>query len=253
MIKRLDIKDTFRNKRFILFTLIFPLAWYIMIVNVSRSAGILNEQNAYLWVTIASIIGIAGNSIVTFSKKISDTHQFYRLQAQTSHYSMRRWLMDQVVVQMVLNLSICLVILLSGLVMHAITPAVNWLILVALLVVMGLYLSVIGFLIGIFVDGKTIAALSMPLSMGFGVLMIRWDSMTSSTSTIINMLSGVQKFFPGYYLFDIVQKMIQNKQLGLSLSKYLLSCLLIFLPLIGISGWQFWKNRVKQIDEDIKL
>ena len=84
MITWIEIKDTFRNKRFILFTVVFPLAWYLMMLSVFNGMT-HNPVNRYLWFTIAAIIGISGNSVVTFSKKICDTYQFYKLQSQTSH------------------------------------------------------------------------------------------------------------------------------------------------------------------------
>lgn len=68
MITWIEIKDTFRNKRFILFTVVFPLAWYLMMLSVFNGAA-HHSVNRYLWFTIAAIIGISGNSVVTFSKK----------------------------------------------------------------------------------------------------------------------------------------------------------------------------------------
>lgn len=238
MIKWIAIKETFRNKRFVFFTLIFPLGWYAMMINLAHSAGFFNNQLAYLWVTVACIIGIAGNSVVTFSKKVSDTQQFYRLQAQTSHYTLRRWLLDQSIVQTVLNLSICCVIVVAGLVMRSITLDVNLLVLVSLLLVMGSYLSVIGFLIGIVIDGKTISALSMPLSMGFGILMIRWDTYISGTGTLITVINTIQKGFPGYYLFEIVRKMMQHQHWQVAFFQYTSSVICVVVPLLIILGWQ---------------
>ncbi|MGR8773415.1 multidrug ABC transporter permease [Leuconostoc citreum] len=245
MIKWLDIKETFRNRRFILFTLIFPLGWYIMIINISRAAKFFDVSNGALWFVVACVIGIAGNSIVTFSKKISETQQFYRLQSKTSHYAMKHWLLDQVVVQSVLNLSICAVNVLVGSLLKAITVNLSLLVLIILILGLGLYLSVIGFLIGILVDGDTISALSMPLSMGFGVLMIRWDTFMSGNGPLIESINFFQQFFPRYYLFDIVQKMMNHQRWEVSLAKYLLSLLLIIVVIALLFSWQ--QRKIKHL------
>lgn len=99
---------------------------------------------------------------------------------------------------------------------------------------MGLYLNAIGFLIGIYMDQKTIAALSMPLSMGFGVLMIRWDTVTAANGILIKIISVMQQFFPGYYIFDYIKKIEQSQSVNQSLFKFLLSVLLIAIPFIVI-------------------
>lgn len=233
MITWIEIKDTFRNKRFILFTVVFPLAWYLMMLSVFNGMT-HNPVNRYLWFIIAAIIGISGNSVVTFSKKICDTYQFYKLQSQTSHYSIKRWITDQFIVQVVLNACIVFVILFAGVLFKSLPINLSLGMLVILLLIMGLYLNAIGFLIGIYMDQKTIAALSMPLSMGFGVLMIRWDTVTAANGILIKIISIVQQFFPGYYIFDYIKKIGQSQSVNQSLFKFLLSVLLIAIPFIVI-------------------
>lgn len=233
MITWIEIKDTFRNKRFILFTVVFPLAWYLMMLSVFNGTA-HHSVNRYLWFTIAAIIGISGNSVVTFSKKICDTYQFYKLQSQTSHYSIKRWITDQFIVQVILNACIVFVILFAGVLFKSLSINLSLVMLVILLLIMGLYLNAIGFLIGIYMDQKTIAALSMPLSMGFGVLMIRWDTVTAANGILIKIISVMQQFFPGYYIFDYIKKIEQSQSVNQSLFKFLLSVLLIAIPFIVI-------------------
>ncbi len=140
MITWIEIKDTFRNKRFILFTVVFPLAWYLMMLSVFNGAA-HHSVNRYLWFTIAAIIGISGNSVVTFSKKICDTYQFYKLQSQTSHYSIKRWITDQFIVQVILNACIVFVILAAGVLFKSLSINLSLVMLVILLLIMGLYLN----------------------------------------------------------------------------------------------------------------
>lgn len=249
MITWIEIKDTFRNKRFILFTVVFPLAWYLMMLNIFNGAT-HNPINSYLWFTVAAIIGISGNSVVTFSKKICDTYHFYKLQSQTSHYSIKRWITDQFIVQVILNACIVFVILVAGTLFGALPINLSLVMLVILLLIMGIYLNGIGFLIGTYMDQKTIAALSMPLSMGFGILMIRWDTVTSANGVLIKIVSIMQQFFPGYYIFDYIKKIGQSQSVNQSLFKFLLSFLLIIIPFVVI---YFKKNKMVSRYKDIEV
>lgn len=228
----LDIKETCRNKRFLLFTLIFPLAWYVMMISMAKASGFFTTANAYLWLSAACAIGIAGNAVVTFSKKISHTRKFYQLQNLTSEYSMRHWLIDQMSVQVILNFVICFVIVMAGLLMQSLVFNLNLVLMLGLFSLMGIYLSAIGFLLGIFLDSRTLDALGMPLSMGFGMLMIRLDTWLSGT--VVEIITVIQKFFPGYYLFDIVQKMILNQNFNNALLRFGLSSLMIVIPFVII-------------------
>lgn len=245
MITWIDIVDTYRNKRFIMFTIIFPLFWYIMMVNVRDVSVTFDLKQSYLWLVIACIIGISGNSVVTFAKKISGTYRFYQLQAKTSHYSLSRWLISQLLVQLILNLSICLTVLLSGIIMHTIALNGKTLFIVLLLLLMGVYLSIIGFLIGVLVDGKTIAALSMPLSMIFGVLMIRWNTILPIQGILMTSVSVIQKIFPGYYLFDIINKLVKHESVLVAMVQFFSSCLLILVPIVLLMVLK--RNKIKQV------
>ena len=136
--------------------------------------------------------------------------------------------------QVILNACIVFVILVAGALFGSLPINLSLGMLVILLLIMGLYLNAIGFLIGIYMDQKTIAALSMPLSMGFGVLMIRWDTVTAADGILIKIISIVQQFFPGYYIFDYIKKIGQSQSVNQSLFKFLLSVLLIAIPFIVI-------------------
>lgn len=187
-----------------------------MMVNVRHVSVIFDLKQSYLWLVMACIIGISGNSVVTFAKKISGTYRFYQLQAKTSHYSLSRWLISQLLVQLILNLSICLMVLLSGIIMHTIV-----------------------------INGKTIAALSMPLSMIFGVLMIRWNTILPIQGILMTSVSVIQKIFPGYYLFDIINKLVKHESVLVAMVQFFSSCLLILVPIALLMVLK--RNKIKQI------
>lgn len=60
---------------------------------------------------IAVFIGIIGNSLATFSKRISSNIDFYSFESRFTKYSVKKYLLDQTIVQIVLNSLIFIVVL----------------------------------------------------------------------------------------------------------------------------------------------
>lgn len=229
----IQLKESFRNKRFIFFTLIVPLLWFFMMINISKSSGFYTKNLSYIWLYTSCTIGVIGNSIVTFSKTISNTNYFFQLQIKTTPYKMRNWLLDQIIIQSILNVAICLVVLISALLINATTFSLRNFFVLFLLILLGIYLCVFGFLIGVFIDGKTIAALSMPLVMLIGLLMVPINTWVSGK--FVDVLTAIQKFFPGYYLFEIIQKIDKSISFTSDFWKFMLSLVLLVVPIVFIT------------------
>lgn len=112
MITLIQLKQVARNRRFLFFTILFPALWYLMmakLLNFPRASA--NYQLVLL--VLAILIGILGNSIVTFSKRISSNRHFYFLQARTSQYSIWNYMGTQLSVQLILNLTITVILIIS--------------------------------------------------------------------------------------------------------------------------------------------
>lgn len=229
----IQLKESFRNKRFIFFTLIVPLLWFFMMINISKSSGFYTKDLSYIWLYTSCTIGVIGNSIVTFSKTISNTNYFFQLQIKTTPYKMRNWLLDQIIIQSILNVAICLVVLISALLINTTTFSLRNFFVLFLLILLGIYLCVFGFLIGVFFDGKTIAALSMPLVMLIGLLMVPINTWVSGK--FVDVLTAIQKFFPGYYLFEIIQKIDKSISFTSDFWKFMLSLVLLVVPIVFIT------------------
>ena len=60
---------------------------------------------------IAVFIGIIGNSMATFSKRFTSNNRFFLIESKFTKYSVKRYLLDQTIVQVVLNTLIFLVVL----------------------------------------------------------------------------------------------------------------------------------------------
>ena len=73
MISLIQFKQVLRNKRFILFTLFIPVTWYMILNNLQ------GDMMPNILLSIAVFIGVIGNSLATFSKRISSEIEFYKL------------------------------------------------------------------------------------------------------------------------------------------------------------------------------
>ncbi|MDN4461857.1 hypothetical protein [Fructilactobacillus sanfranciscensis] len=146
----LMIKNTFRNKRFIFFTILTPVFWYIALVMMGKTSGFYKTKYAYIWFTVSCLIGIAGNSLVLFAKSINSMKNFYELQIATSKYTILKWLYDEIIVQLVLNTIICLVILIVTFLIGHVEFSLKFVLLIIILNILGCYLSLFGFTLGQF-------------------------------------------------------------------------------------------------------
>lgn len=71
--KKIQLKQVLRNKRFVLFTIILPIGWYIFFYQLQKGIS------PSILLGIAVFIGVIGNSLATFSKRIASDIGFYSL------------------------------------------------------------------------------------------------------------------------------------------------------------------------------
>ena len=94
--RKIQLKQVLRNKRFVLFTIILPIGWYIFFYQLQKGVS------PSILLGIAVFIGVIGNSLATFSKRIaSDIGLFF--ESHFTSYSVKNYLWDQSIVQLILN------------------------------------------------------------------------------------------------------------------------------------------------------
>ncbi len=118
MITEIQLKQVLRNRRFLIFTIIFPTSWYWMMIKITN----MPQKSPFqlILLILALLIGILGNSIVTFSKRIASNRRFYFLQARISHYSIWKYLISQLITQLILNMIITIILVLLACLFHTI-------------------------------------------------------------------------------------------------------------------------------------
>ncbi|WP_019777470.1 hypothetical protein [Streptococcus sobrinus] len=202
MPKFIQLKQVIRNKRFLLFTIFIPIVWYAFLHNVqSISSNII--------LGIAVFIGIIGNSLATFSKRISSNIDFYAFESRFTHYSIKNYLFDQTFIQIVLNTLIFFAILFSAVAFLKFPIASIVFVQFLLLMLMGIYFSIIGFVMGVRLDTKIIDTVSFPIIIVASLTIIPFKNLGAS-GNFVDILSKIQMIFPGYYYSSIINALMKD-------------------------------------------
>ena len=208
MIMKIQLRQVLRNKRFLIFTIFVPVIWYIFIYNVQK--GIVPN----IMFGIAVFIGIIGNSMATFSKRISSNIEFFSFESKFTKYSFKRYLLDQTIVQVVLNTLIFLVVLAVAVALFKFQITGELAIQFFLLTIMGIYFSMIGFVVGVRLEPKIIDTVSFQLIILAAMTVIPFASFGAEGS-FMTIISKIQMIFPGYYYSEIINSISASKAIEL--------------------------------------
>ncbi|NVY96125.1 ABC transporter [Lactobacillus sp. DCY120] len=220
MTKLIQIKQVLRNKRFLMFTMFIPVTWYFLLYNLQH------DLPPVMMLGVAVFIGIIGNSLATFSKRISSNSQFYFFQARISRYTIKNYFFDQGFVQLILNFLIFMVVLLAAVIFFHLKLEFHLFEQFGLLMVMGLYFSAIGFVMGVRLDSKIIDTVSFPIIIIAAMTIIPFDQIGSGD--FIHLISKIQMIFPGYYYNNLMQAIIDGKAVNYQ-------DVLLFIATIGLN------------------
>lgn len=154
-----QIKNSLQNKRFVIFTILFPVVFYIFFI---KQLNYANTEDSGMIALFSAMFGIAGSGLNTFSQKVSKDKGYFRIMDRVSPYSYMRYMFDSVVAQTILNIMILFFITLAGVLLGNLKVTVSYLYIASLLLYFGFYYIVIGFLLGtIFTGTKTEQAVAV--------------------------------------------------------------------------------------------
>ena len=240
MIKLIQLKQVLRNRRFFLFTILIPCFWYLFIINLTHTNQQVSPTLKYIWFLVACLMGLTGNSIVTFSKRISNGRRFYLLKANLSHYSIWHFMTDQLITQLILNSMIMLIIVVVGLILGTLSLNTTLLITLALLNIFGIYYSVIGFVLGLTMESAALDASGAPLMIVGALFIVPFN--TFINNSFEHFITAVQKLFPGYYLYSIGTQLLGHNSINTDLTKFFISFCVTVLPFVGILWFKLIKK-----------
>ena len=230
--KMIQLKQVLRNKRFLLFTIFVPVIWYVFISNVQK--GVLPN-------IVFGIAVFIGNSLATFSKRIATNIEFYSFESRFTRYAVKDYLLDQMLVQLALNTLIFMAVLAFAVSFFNLHVTTSLVVQFLLLTVMGIYFSIIGFVLGVRVDAKTLDTISFPAIILAAMTIIPFASL-GADGGFIGAVSKIQMIFPGYYYSDIVTAISSGRPVD---SKDVLLFLIVFI--LNIIPLYLIVPRVKEI------
>ena len=141
---------------------------------------------------------------------------FFIFQSKVSNYSMKKYFFNQTLVQLCLNMGIFFVVAFFAILFFNLTLSWNLLVQFILLMIMGIYFSCIGFLIGSRVSPKIIDTVSFPIIIIASLTIVPFSQFANS-NLFLKIVSTVQKIFPGYYynegVSDLINKSTFNSQI----------------------------------------
>ena len=225
--KKIQLKQVLRNKRFVLFTIILPIGWYIFFYQLQKGIS------PSILLGIAVFIGVIGNSLATFSKRIASDIGFYSFESRFTSYSVKNYLWDQSIVQLILNSLIFLAVLVVAVLGFHFPVTTSLLVQFFLLSLMGIYFSVIGFVLGVRVDAKTIDTIGFPVIILAAMTIIPFDTLGTSGG-FMDLVGKLQRAFPGYYYTKLIQDLTEKQtidvtQLALFVAVFGLNLLFFYL------------------------
>lgn len=225
MISLIQFKQVLRNKRFILFTLFIPVTWYMILNNLQ------DDVMPNIFLSIAIFIGVIGNSLATFSKRISSEIEFYKLESSFSNYNIVNYLLSQSLVQVLLNSLIFVVVTVVAIILFGLPLSNLLLYQFILLMLMGIYFSFIGFVIGVRVDSKVIDTISFPIIVLASITIIPFSQLAID-SDFVKTVSTIQKIFPGYYYSQMINSLTTSREIQfMDLLLFLSTIFINLLPL----------------------
>ncbi|WP_220752042.1 hypothetical protein [Apilactobacillus xinyiensis] len=241
MIKLIQLKQVMRNKRFLMFTIFVPCFWFLFMIMMSKNHNFGQNALYYVWYVVAVLMGIMGNSVVTFGMRISTSKRYYLLQSKISNYSVWKYLIDSLFSQLILNLLIVTLISFLGILLNVLAFNYHFLIVFVLLNLFGIYVSLIGFTIGIIMPKSVFEAGGFPIMMLVAILITPFK--TFMESQFVDLLTCFQRIFPGYYLINVTAKILQNTSFSLDLIWFVITMMLTSVPFILI----VWIKLIKKV------
>lgn len=201
-----QIKNSLQNKRFIIFTILFPVVFYVFFV---KQLNYVNTDDTGMIALFSAMFGIAGSGLNTFSQKVSKDKDYFRIMDKISPYSYAHYMFDSVFSQMILNVLILFSVTLVGVLLGKLNITGSYLSIAGLLLYFGFYYIVIGFLLGTVFNDETLASASMPIFFVFMMLNITPNIMT--TLKLPDVVVTIQKFFPGYFYNEVLLRQTADK------------------------------------------
>lgn len=200
----LELKKASRNKRFVIFTILLPLLFFVIL---RTAAGDVNRLSISYLYYVCIMYGMIGNNIVTLGTKIAKEKNFYLSIFKRTKFNIVANTVIQFVTQAVLNLLIVGVLSLAGVLFLGLQVNVNlvWNLLLVFLFCNSF--SFIGTLLGYVFDPVSLQVISNPIYMSLMLLSLP----NELVRMFPKLFRQVYQVFPGHLVWNLIDQINDNQ------------------------------------------
>ncbi len=219
---RFEVVRILRNKRYIIFTIGLPLAFYFIYSGIySKSSFQGTSFAAYYMVSMAAFAGFgaalgAGGTRLAMERKNGWIHQL-----RITPLSATAWLGTKLTTALLVAVPCIGVVLIAGVAAHGVSlPATRWAQLVVSMVLATIPFGIMGMVVGYLFDEESAQAGQTIILLGLSILGGLWFPLSIFPAA----LRDVAKVFPSYGLGAVGRAALVGQGPG-------------WVPVIGLMGW----------------
>ncbi|MGO4786736.1 hypothetical protein AB4124_04740 [Paenibacillus sp. 2KB_20] len=213
-ILKYEIVKVLRNKRFIFFTMLVPLGFWVFLAQTMQPESSADYNQFLSWLAVlATTFATVGSGINTLSTRVARSQTYIRKVLVITPYSPAKFIVVTAFVQTLLNLIIICVIIVFGVVFYGLQFDGQLLATELILLYSSVFYVLAGICLGFIFDIVTLQTVSFPL---YALVMS-----TTITSVgffqVPQFMVYVQRIFPGYYTNQAIASLTDPGSLALNL------------------------------------
>lgn len=213
-----------RNTRFILFTLLFPLGFYVGLYFGSSNDYYASDNKSFMLFILCSIFSVVGSGLMTLSTRISKERNYFKKVIRVTPLSSFKYVFISGLVQLILNIMLVLILTVIGVLICDLKVDILLFKTIGIIIIFSLFFIFLGIILGFVLDIVSLQTVSFPI---YAIAIL--SNITNKILPYIpDTIANIQKFFPGYYATDSIIGIITNQSICLS---FFALCLFV----VGIS------------------
>ncbi|MDB4867489.1 MAG: transporter permease [Cohnella sp.] len=193
-----ELLRTLRNKRFVFFSVIMPVAFFFLFTSTMDNRKIGNVDWSAYYLMSMTVYGVIGASLTSFAQRISkERSQGWIRLLRITPLPASSYIFSKLATQGFINLFIILnMFIVGGLGKHINLPAAAWLESGLWIWIGGFSFMSLGVLLGSMRNPDAVQVITLIVYMGLSILGGLWFPTTSMSST----MQTIAKFTPTYRL-----------------------------------------------------
>ncbi|QAA31123.1 ABC transporter permease [Clostridium manihotivorum] len=228
-----------RNKRFIMFTLVAPLFFYVLLYSMSSSGGAeAKAAMSAMLAVLCSTFATVGSGINTLSSRIAREKPYIGNILVTTPYTPSKFIIITSAVQILLNVFIEAVIILFGALFFKLQLTRELFIMEAVILYLSTFYVLLGLCLGFVLETVTLQALSFPIyfaAMATNVTQQMYPGMPGFITTI-------QRAFPGFYATKMISNISDHAQALSNLA--ILSVYIVLMLIVTLVVYRYKKTSI---------